>query len=406
MNFCFFTEIYYKGGLDTFLVTLFNTWSNPEDKITLVCNASHPGIETIKKKTRRSFKIICYHSLFSSKLAHGQSNVKILRYLPIRMLFVFLFRFLQYPILFPFYVVTLALYFRNSDFDRLMVVNGGYPASLLCRSAVIAWRVSGKQPLAILNFHNSATRPPWFCSFFEDTIDKIVIRSAAHIISVSRNCLSSLYARKAFEDCTKLTFIYNGIEDPLTLLCSASPMLNVEKSRYCLMLATYEPRKGHSFMLKSFREVVNDFPDVKLYIFGHGKAHEVNYVASEVRRFGLVDKVILGEFQTDISELISGASVLVVPSQEYESFGLTIIEAMAFGVPVVSTNVGGIPEILSETMAGYICSHNNELEFAHAIKRILGNSFLASELGKNGRRTFESKFMASSMTKSYELMLK
>lgn len=406
MNFCFFTEIYYKGGLDTFLITLFNTWSNPEDKITLVCNATHPGIETIEKKTRRSFKIIRYHSLFSSKLAQGQSNVKFFRYLPIRILFVFLFRILQYPILFPYYVVTLALYFRNSDFDRLMVVNGGYPASLSCRCALIAWRFSGKRPLAVMNFHNSVICSPWYYSFMENVIDKLVVQSAFKIISVSSNCLSSIYNRRAFVGCNKLTYIYNGIEDPVDSSCTIELTSKARSTRYCLMLGTYELRKGHSFLLRAYKSVAKTFPDVKLHIYGYGKPHEIDRVANEVKRLGLVDNVMLGEFQTNTSELLSNASVLVVPSQDYESFGLTIIEAMAFGVPVVSTNVGGIPEILSETMAGYVCSHDNELEFADAIKRILGNLFLASKLAENGRKTFESKFMASTMTKNYELILR
>ena len=53
MKICFFTEIYYKGGLDTFLINLFNAWPNKKDNLTLFCNESHPGITTIEKKTTR-----------------------------------------------------------------------------------------------------------------------------------------------------------------------------------------------------------------------------------------------------------------------------------------------------------------------------------------------------------------
>ena len=97
---------------------------------------------------------------------------------------------------------------------------------------------------------------------------------------------------------------------------------------------------------------------------------------------------------------------MVVPSQEYESFGLTIIEAMAFGVPVVVTNVGGMPEVLKDSNAGYVCSKDDPLEFADAIKSILSNPLLASELGKNSRLAFESRFMATKMTNSYRKLLK
>lgn len=72
----------------------------------------------------------------------GTRHIQDVRLLVVRAFFVLLERILQYPVLFPWYVLTLSLHFRRSAFDRLMVVNGGYPASLLCRAAVIAWVLS------------------------------------------------------------------------------------------------------------------------------------------------------------------------------------------------------------------------------------------------------------------------
>lgn len=69
-----------------------------------------------------------------------------------------------------------------------------------------------------MNFHSTATRPTWYYKFFEYIIDAWVIRFSAHIVSVSKVCLSSLSNRSAFLGCTKLSYIYNGIEDPKRLL--------------------------------------------------------------------------------------------------------------------------------------------------------------------------------------------
>ena len=408
MKICFFTENYYKGGLDTFLINLVNAWPNTTDELTLVCNGTHSGLNTIVEKTSRQLKIKRYYRLFTSAITQGQSPLKWSHSFPARAFFVLAFQFLQYPILFPWYIITLFFYFLLSDFDRLMVVNGGYPASLLGRSAVIAWWLAGKRPLALLNFHNSTICPPWYCSFFENIIDTLVIRSVARIVSVSRDCLSSLINRRSFQGCNKLSYIYNGIEDPASLLKVVSATTENKQStgRYCLMLATYETRKGHLFLLQAFQNVVQDFPDVQLKIYGHGRTHEKRLVADEVKRLKLVNNVTLGEFTTQTTELLSGASVLVVPSQSYESFGLTIIEAMAFGVPVVATDVGGMPEVLDGTSAGYVCSSHEPLKFAAAIKKILGNPILASELGFNGRKAFESRYSASKMAQQYALLLK
>ena len=275
------------------------------------------------------------------------------------------------------------------------------------RSAIIAWWLAGKRPLAVMNFHNSTTCPPWYYRFIENSIDALVIRTASHIVSVSKDCLDSLNTRKAFLGCSKLSYIHNGIEDPMSLVESAPT--NIENKaplkRYCLMLATYEIRKGHSYLLQAFQKVVKDFPDVQLKIYGDGRPNEKKRVANELVRLKLENNVTLGDFTPQTTALIAGASVLVVPSQAYESFGLTIIEAMAFGVPIVVTDVGGMPEVLEDSDAGYVCSRNSPLEFAAAIKDILSNPVLATKLGQNGRLAFERRFMADTMASNYRELL-
>ena len=126
----------------------------------------------------------------------------------------------------------------------------------------------------------------------------------------------------------------------------------------------------------------------------------------EIYRLKLENNVSLGDFLPETASMIAGASLMVVPSQAYESFGLTIIEAMAFGVPVITTDVGGMPEVLGGTNAGYVCAKDNPLELAIAIQNILGNSALASELGRNGRLAFESRFTSINMANSYRDLLR
>lgn len=408
MKICFFTENYYKGGLDTFLINLFNAWTDPQDDLTLVCNGSHPGLETISAKTVRSITIRKYSYLFTSKIAQGQSSSKLNQSFPVRGFFVLSFLILQYPLLLPWYLLSLTWFFRHSDFDRLMVVNGGYPASLICRCAVIAWKLAGRRPLATFNFHNLATKPPWYFSFPEHLVDRAVIHASAQIISVSKACLDTLSNRKAFLGCTKLHFIHNGIEDPSSLVDGGEGKLKNQNDsdKYCLMLATYEVRKGHFYLLQAFKSVVKEFPHVRLQIFGFSMAHEKQRVDDEVKKLSLENHVALNEFTSQSASLIAHAGVLVVPSQEDESFGLTIIEAMALGTPVVTTDVGGMPEVLAGSHAGYVCSKDDPEAFAEAVKRILGDQVLASELGRNGRQFFEQRFTASRMACQYETIIK
>jgi len=402
MRVCFFTENFYKGGLDTFLINLFNAWPEKSDDLTLLCNATHPGLDIIEAKVIRPVHIKRYNQDFVSKLAHGQNASKYFSYFAIRAFFVLL----QYLILFPWYVLRLTIYFLRSDFDRLMVVNGGYPASLLCRSSMIAWRLSGKHRYGILNFHNSSTLPSKFLGVFEWFIDILVEWSSEKIISVSRNCINSISNRRVFTDATKLDYIYNGIQDPVNSTgIDKNTIGETIDNRYCLLLATYEPRKGHTYLLEAFKDVVNEFPDVLLKIYGDGKDYEKQQVEDVVKRLSMEKNVSLNGFTTDASSLIANATVLVVSSQAYESFGLTIIEAMAYGVPVVTTDVGGIPEVLEGSGAGFVCSRNNHLEFSDAVKRILSDPSLSLKLGKAGRQTFESRFTADKMACDYRRLM-
>jgi L-malate glycosyltransferase len=408
MKIAFFTENYHKGGLDTFLINLFNAWPDSKDELTVCCNDTHPGLDTIIEKTVRTIKIKSYSRIFTSKIAQGRSNLIFSNSLPMRVFFSLTFRIMQYSVLFPWYVFTLILFFRRSDFDRLMVANGGYPASLLCRCAAIAWRFSGKNTPAIFNFHSSAVRPSWYSSAFENAIDRYVIKAVIKIVSVSKACLDTLGNRKSFLGCTKLSFVFNGIEDPALQLepQGRQDELQASDHQYCLMLATYTSYKGHSFLFEAFKIVLKDFPDLLLKIYGFGTSIEKEQVANDVRRFGLERSVTLNNFTTTTASLIANASVLVVPSQTYESFGLTIIEAMALGTPVVTTDVGGMPEVLANSNAGFVCSKDNPRPFANAIINILGDPKLASELGRNGRKVYKQRFTAEKMAWQYYQILK
>jgi glycosyltransferase involved in cell wall biosynthesis len=278
---------------------------------------------------------------------------------------------------------------------------------LLCRSALIAWRISGKSQFGIMNFHNSAAVALRQHRHFENFIDSLVARSSAHIVTVTRNCLDSLENRPAFASYQYFKVINNGIEDLLVLNSHQVEKLDDSQQDvpYLLMLATYEPRKGHLFLLNAFQSIHQAYPDLKLKIYGYSVGNQKTFVSDEVRRLGLEALVELNDFTSEIFDLIRYAKVLVVPSQEYESFNLTIIEAMSYGVPIVATDVGGMPEVLNGSGAGYVCTRDDPVEFALAVLKILGDSTLTFAMRNNGRRCYEERFTAQRMAKSYRELL-
>ena len=278
---------------------------------------------------------------------------------------------------------------------------------MLCRSAVVAWRMSGKLNLAIMSFHNSAPLALNRYKAFEDFIDKCVAESISYMVTVSRNCLETLGNRPAFNDFEDFHIIHNGIEDPLhaDLNKESKPSKDFKSELYLLMLATYEPRKGHKFLIESFQMISKLFPNLKLYIYGYSTGNQKEIVKNEIIRQGLEDLVELNDFTSETRDLVKNARILVVPSQEYESFNLTIIEAMACGTPIVATDVGGMPEVLGDSEAGYICPKDDPVEFAKAIIEILNDDALRTNMGKKGRQTFLDKYNGNAMSQKYRNLL-
>ena len=360
MKICLFTEIDYKGGLDTYLINLVNCWPG-DDEIVLVINSCHPGLSTIHKKLKRPTVIITTYKRFYSMVFLGKSPEVILWPRLLRFAYAILFRLLRYPVIFPLQLISLSFFFKKTSFDRLMVIS-------------------------------MVTRPTGKFSFFENLIDRLVISSSSKIVGVSKACIESLSVRQEFRGCVKLGFIYNGIQDPVYLSGVKESLRissDINKNYSCLMLATYHSYKGHEYLLDAFKNVVKIFPNAHLKIYGHGSFLDKNRVIEAVKIRQLESNVLVGDFTENISPLLLEATVLVVPSQNYESFGLTIVEAMAYGVPVVATNVGGIPEVIGSSNAGYVCSKDSCQDFADAIIRLFRNPNLVSELGRNGRENGE-----------------
>ena len=408
MKLVLFTEIHYRGGLDTFLITLINAWPYVEDELALICNSSHPGLEGIESSLKRPCRIIRHKLPGQSEWYQGLGKNRYLANRVSRGGLSMFRKICGYP-LFVVYLVALTLRFRQMHYDRLMVVNGGYPASMNCRAASVAWSLAGLRPLSIHNFHNFAQTTPRWRRWIEDVIDLAVLRSSRAMVSVSASCLESLRLRSQFLKQGVYKFIYNGIEPIERLPVSPSEVRSElgipSDAPLCLMLATFEPRKGHEFFLRAFRQVADRLPHVRALICGDGSAAEVAHVTSLVSAFGLSRHVVLQKHRQDVDALLRNAQVLVVPSQAYESFGLVVVEAMAMKVPVVATRVGGIPEVMADGAGGFLCDVHDADGFAQAILKILRDPGLATELGELGFKRYSTEFTAEKMANEYAKLI-
>ena len=404
MKIFIFNENSLCGGLDSFIINLINHWPNGDDEIFLYCNASHPGLDVIRTSVKRKCGFVGYTEPTYLDLRQRTKDSLLLEIL--RKLFSPLLRYS----FFLFYLKRVTMLFRKEDADRLIVVNGGHPASDMCRAAVIAWgRTKGtEKQLALYNIHNLATPVRWFEKWPEKVIDNLVIRYSSAIIGVSRSCAESLRDRFGDEGMKKVSFVYNGI--PAPPLNSSTKNLRDEfgistNSLLCSMLATYEPRKGHAFLLNVFQRVIQEVHNVYLLICGFGSPEEIRKVRDLVNDFGLSNRIFLQGFRRDADFVIKQSDLVLVPSQSFESFGLTCVEAMSNKVPVVATRVGGLPEVLEEGKGGSCFAPDDVEGYSNYIVKLLKDPELRKVLGERGFQRYNQMFQAGRMSIDYAALL-
>lgn len=166
--------------------------------------------------------------------------------------------------------------------------------------------------------------------------------------------------------------------DILPLFADISPPAVPEPGGYFLYVGRLEPLKGVADLLQRFRDL-----DAPLWLAGDGSLAGNAASAANVRLLGRVERDALGP-------LIGGAIAVVAPSRVPETFGLSVVEALACGTPVLVSDRGALPELVTDTGAGFVC--RNAAEFRTAALRLRGDPALRDRLGARGRQAFEREF--------------
>ena len=157
--------------------------------------------------------------------------------------------------------------------------------------------------------------------------------------------------------------------------------------------------KGFDLLIEAWRKVNKDW---QLRIIGKGDSR---YLKKQIATFGLSDVVSLIPPTTDISKEYLNASLFILPSR-FESFGLSMIEAMSFGLPVVAFNCpNGPKEIVRTGKNGVLVKNGNTEELAKAINGMFNNQILNS-YGKTAREDFVKKWTEDSVLEKWEMVFK
>ncbi|MGB3225548.1 MAG: glycosyltransferase family 4 protein [Desulforhopalus sp.] len=148
------------------------------------------------------------------------------------------------------------------------------------------------------------------------------------------------------------------------------------------------PWKGIIEFVQSASLVIQSVPNTIALVIGDcsdGDSGYLRKVEGLIAEYGLNEKIILTGYRTDIPALMKLMDVVVHASSKPEPFGMVLIEAMAMQKPVVATKMGGPLDIIMDSQTGFLVAPDNPPEMADAVKRLLVDKNLASDMGRKGK---------------------
>ena len=154
------------------------------------------------------------------------------------------------------------------------------------------------------------------------------------------------------------------------------------------VLGRLDRLKGQDILLRAVPEVMKQHPNVLFLVAGDETAGEhgyKKYLLDLCRSLQIERYVKFLPFTEDVPQLIAALDVFVLPSFS-ETFGLIVVEAMAMERPIIATNTGGVPEIITNGKTGLLIRPKDANEVARAIHRVLTDTALCSSLAHSARR--------------------
>ncbi len=248
------------------------------------------------------------------------------------------------------------------------------------------------------------------------TLKKSSLKKTARVIAVSKanqDLLLKLYPEMK----DKITVVPNGIDlesfERETIHFSSQEKNRTRNNLFLsgtndfviISIAALHPRKGLKHLIASMKEVTAMHPRTRLVIVGEGP--EQNNLQRIIKKLHLENNAILIGHQENISKLLKSSDLFVLPSIK-EAFGLVLLEAMAANLPIIASNVGGIPEIIHNHKNGELVKPESSKELSAKIIELIENRALAQKLAfvaHHDVKNFTAKIMAEKTEEVYNMVL-
>lgn len=269
--------------------------------------------------------------------------------------------------------------------------------------AYLAKQFSGKDVKIVTTLHGTDITVLGYDSTLSSAI-KFGIENSDVVTAVSNNLKEQ--TKKLLQTDYPIQTIYNFIDE------STYYKQKNEELKHQYQIPNDEKVIVH---ISNFRKVKR-VPDVihvfhkirqklkaKLLLVGDGP--ERFAVSNVIDQLNLHEDVLFLGKQENVAEILSISDLLLLPSEK-ESFGLVLLEAMACEVPIVATNIGGIPEVVIHNETGFLCEVGHIDDMANYALQLLQNESLHAQFARQGLRRARTHFHSEKIINDYEMIYK
>jgi glycosyltransferase involved in cell wall biosynthesis len=393
------------GGVDSHLYELLHNWPDKTDEIVLLINEGNSGYRRLEKYFNKITNLKCetYKSYSYNELNRKFRESRYLQWLTKPLYFL-------QPIIFLIDILRLRnVIGQYKDFDICLANNGGYPAAWGTISVLVAAKKIGIN-VRVMLIHHAAKSPSPLMGLFERLVDHLVERCATALVCVSYATRATLLQRRWLDEARLPVRVVHNAICPIEAVSGSDTqkirdLCNIQNDvRLVGIVGRVTPYKGQEDLIYAVARLSTSVRQkLALAVIGHADSElELVRLKRIVRNLGVEDTIhFIGYIEGSSVDVLSQLDLLVVATRSFEGFGLTIVEAMMSSVPVLTTNVGAIPEFVNQSN-GCLVNPSCPGEVADALQDFILNPeiwFLRAETAKK-----QINKTNSSMSEQYRLL--
>ena len=264
------------------------------------------------------------------------------------------------------------------------------------KSDICAWWASVSIGIPVIATAHNWTRGSLPLRAYE-MLDKMALRKMHRVVSVSETVRSALM--RSGIPAARLSTITNGVDyDRFQNSAAAALDLPADTTHLIGLVGRLVPEKGFQFMAMAGPRILRMHPRASFLIVGEGPYR--TRLEQLVAELGITSRFRFAGHRPDMACVYRCMDVMVLPSLR-EATPMCILEAMAAGVPVIASAVGGIPDVISDGVNGRLVRPGSQEELENAVITMLSKPDHARSLAANGFATIRAKFSARNMATRY-----